>query len=327
MRLSLWLLSPLLALFVTEPASRAPRRPMAPARATGATAAPTDCGRCHDAIFDEWQSSAHALAFTDPHYQQALRGKNRPEFCHGCHAPAPVLDRVGRPPRAREQQREHGITCASCHEHQGTVHGPFGAETSAHPTIRDPLFQAPGSNALCRSCHDTAIADVLPLGREFVAAGLESKGQSCVGCHMRERTRPIAIDPASGEPAGPVRKGRSHTLLGPTDAEFCGSAFAFAARRSGGRLQVDIHNRAGHGIPGLVRRREFPVSLQQRDAQGRTLAEHRLVFSSDNRLLADEVRRLWLDSRPGVVALSVRVDHLFDGKTIATVVDQTLEIQ
>ena len=49
-----------------------------------------DCAACHRAFAEEWAESLHALAWVDPHYQEALRGKRRPQACYGCHVPAPM---------------------------------------------------------------------------------------------------------------------------------------------------------------------------------------------------------------------------------------------
>lgn len=291
-----------------------------------ARADPAACGACHRAIHGEWQDSAHGRAFTDPIYRKAIARVPRPEQCHGCHAPESVLDRLGKMPRTRTERLDDGITCSSCHEQGGAVHGPFGAETAAHASVKDPVFSDKGSIALCSGCHDKRIADVLPLAKEFAAAGLAEKGKSCAGCHMPEITRPLAVDPATGAPSGPPRPGRSHELLGPADAEFCERAFAFRAERAGDRVLVFVKNRAGHGVPGLAAMREFPVALAVRDASGKALREHRLVFSGDNRLLVEEERRIEIAGAAGAVAVDVAVDHVFQGKIVATVLRRTLHL-
>ena len=151
-----------------------------PARAPAASS-PAACGRCHPTILQEWQGTAHASAWTSPTYQKSLQGKEHAHYCHGCHAPGSVLDRLGHRPQVRDHDRDHGIGCASCHQRGDTIHGPFGTTTEAHPTERDLTFTERGSTALCASCHALAIADVLPLAAEFAAANLAAKGRSCVG--------------------------------------------------------------------------------------------------------------------------------------------------
>lgn len=305
--------------------ARCAQDPMRPAQD------PQACGKCHEAVHGEWRDSAHARAFTDPRYRQALAGRREPERCVPCHAPASVLGRLGQLPRSRQDRRDDGVDCASCHLRGEVVHGPRGTATGAHATVDDPVFARRASTALCRGCHDMRIADVLPLAREFERAA-STADESCVGCHMPSQNRPPARDP-DGTEVAPARQGRSHRLLGPTDAAFCASAFTFrlaAAPPVGAEKAPGLHafvgNAAGHGIPGLARGREFAIVLTLRDANGKSLHDHRLVLSGSNRLLVDEERRLALPRPAAAVAMHVRVDHVVDGRTIATIVDKEMEL-
>jgi hypothetical protein len=138
--------------------------------------------------------------------------------------------------------------------------------------------------------------------------------------------RAAARDPATGAAAGAVRRGRSHRLLGPADAEFCASAFTLRVEHAGGRNWLLLGNGAGHGVPGLARLRAFPVRLTLLDAAGQGRGAVAFSISSDNRLLADEERRIALPAAAGAVALRIEVDHVFAGRKLAMVVDQTLRL-
>jgi Cytochrome c554 and c-prime len=305
-----------------------------PVSSTGATAAPVQdpdaastCGMCHVEIHREWQGSAHAQAWNDPIYQKALKGREKAHLCHPCHIPDSALERLGQKPRTRTSHLDEGVTCIACHKQADALHGPFDLKTDAHPTVRDPSFVARESVALCSGCHDLRIADVLPVAKEFMASGLPAQGKTCTGCHMPAVERPLAIAPATGKPAGEARKGRSHALLGPGNAEFCKRAFEFAVDVAADKLTLHVRNKAGHGVPGLVRQRSFPMVFTQLDAAGKVLDTRRFTVSSDNRLLVEEDRRVELVRKPGAVALSVEVDHVFMGKTVATLVQQRLELE
>jgi len=315
------------ASFAAAPATPADatRRP-AERPCQGPDPAAASCGRCHPAVHAEWSDSAHAKAFTDPVFRRQLATRRVASHCLPCHVPAAVLDRLGKMPGQRSERRDEGVTCVACHLRNGVIHGPNGGETDAHRTIKDLTFSRRGSFSLCTSCHDSRIADVLPLGREFSAAGLADDDQSCIGCHMDSVRRAPARDAATGKPLGATRNGRSHRLRGPGDVEFCASAFDFGVERGQRGLIVTLANGAGHGVPGLARLRSFPIRLAAVDAAGEELAVHELTISWEDRLLVGEERRIELRSPPLAVAVHIVVDHVFDGRQAANIIDQTLEL-
>lgn len=273
--------------------------------------AAADCARCHAEIAAEWQGSAHARAFTDPVWKKAAAATTDPQRCTGCHAPEPVQRRLGRPPEARADERVHGVSCVACHEHRGSIQGPFGTMVDGHAADANPLFASSSSVHLCASCHDTRIGPVLPLARDFRNSSHARAGKSCVNCHMPRLERTIATDPATGKPSGPVREGRSHELLGPTDVDFAASAFAVEARRVGERVRVAISNLAGHRVPGLVGR-SFEFEVEQ-FAGERSLGSDTIRLTAENLLLVDEERRFRLQLRVGSTAAVVRVRHVLSG--------------
>jgi hypothetical protein len=287
-----------------------------------ATTAP-GCADCHHEIHEEWRLSRHATAFTDATYQSALKGLEAPERCHGCHAPVPVLARFGRPPRARAEDAHEGITCASCHATRRGIAGPFGAPTDAHESENHPAFSEKGSVHLCSSCHDLRIGPVLPLGRDFRDADLESRGKSCVGCHMPSVRRAIAFDPDTGRATGPERRGRSHALRGPADPEFAASAFKIVARPDGDRIELSVGNRAGHRVPGLETR-QFRFELVQRDAGGAEVARHAMTFDAENPLRAAETRRFRYPKSDRTVRVEIIGSHVH-GREPSTIFE-TLDV-
>lgn len=292
-----------------------------------APTAPAECGRCHTEIHREWQGSAHATAFTDPIFQKSLQRRRQPAHCLPCHVPERVLERLGNMPRARAQQHEHGITCVACHDNGAGMQGPFDCDTQAHPTQKNAAFTDQGSTALCASCHATAIADVLPLARDFAGSSLPGRGKTCAGCHMPELVRALAVDPQRGTASGPQRGGRSHQLLGPGDPAFCKDAFALRLERRADGLQLAVRNAAGHRVPGIARVRSFPIAIRLRDGKGRQLHERQIVVSSDDPLLVDEERQILLPDEPGTAVVEVSIDHVFHGKTVANLIRRELKLQ
>lgn len=276
-----------------------------------------DCAACHRAQAEEWSESLHALAWVDPHYREELGRMRRPEGCHGCHAPEPLhLGDLGAKPAPRDgagEPRALGISCRSCHQGpDGTILGPFGAPTDAHPSVQSPSFMKEGRDALCAACHRTTVGPVLGVARDFEASGLAARGRSCVSCHMPAEPRPAAV-PQDGPP-GPERVTRSHRVLGPWDREFLAEAFELSARAEvgpdGPRTVLVVENGAGHRVPGLLTR-SFAVEARLLDGEGATLAEGALEIDARNHLPVDAPLELALPGRGARVA--VRVLHRAPG--------------
>jgi nitrate/TMAO reductase-like tetraheme cytochrome c subunit len=282
------------------------------------------CGMCHKDFYQEWKGRAHANSWTDPIHQAAIAKVKSPEACHNCHIPQQVLKKLGRKPEVRTDRRDEGVTCVACHKSGDKIHGPFGAQTDAHPGEKDPAFQS-GSTHLCASCHSTKIGPVLPVARDFLEAKMEEKGKSCVGCHMPEIERHLAISPATGKPTGEKRKTRDHRVLGPGDPDYCAKAFALAAVKDGKDAVLSVRNEAGHRVPGLMLR-EFVFRVRQLDAAGKDLASGSVTLSHENELRAAETREFRFALAAGAATLAVEVDHVFQGKVVATVRKETLPL-
>ena len=288
------------------------------------------CGMCHKAIFNEWDGAKHSQAWNDKVYQAAIKKKKRKKTCYSCHIPDRVLARVGRKPKTRPISKEklyhEGVTCVSCHEKDGAIPGPYGAKTDAHKSVKDPLFTDANSSSLCLSCHKTKIDVVLPVGKDFEKAGLAAKGKSCAGCHMPEVTRHLAVSLTTGKPIGEKRKGRSHKLLGPDDAEFCATAFKLSAAKKDGRLVLTIMNEAGHRVPGL-RTREFHFLVVQKDKAGKKLLDKKINVNSENGLMVEESREFPLELAAGVASVEVAIEHHFMDKLVATIKTHKLSVE
>ena len=293
------------------------RRDDAPPPAAGRCAgtAPTaagSCADCHAPIATEWAASAHAKAFTEPRWRAALARLAQPERCHGCHAPEPVQNRLGRPPATRRENQDAGVDCAACHEHRGALTGPFGSSAEGHSADANPLFRGAESVHLCAACHDTRIGPVLPLVRDWRASRAAARGETCVRCPMPREERSVAFDPVGGAATGPLREGRSHALLGPSDPDFAASAFDVGIAKRGARLELSITNLAGHRVPGLVGR-SFEFELVQRDAGARELGRGLTAISAENPLFVDETRRFRFAAETGVRSAVLTLSHVFAG--------------
>ena len=272
---------------------------------------PPSCGDCHRAIAKEWAASAHARSWTDELYQAALKTKRRPRSCWSCHIPGSVLARLPRKPKARTEDRELGVHCLSCHVKDGKVHGPFGAETEAHESVKSEVF-AKGRSDLCLACHKTRVGPVLPVGKDFLASPLPGKGKSCRDCHMPRVERPLASDPKTGEPSGPVRVGRGHRILGPSDPKFLRKAFRATQVLREGVWSLRLENRAGHRIPGLLLR-AFEVRFRLLDSEGKEKDSSVKIIDGKNPLpFGGSLDHAFENVEDGM-RIEITVDHLFGG--------------
>lgn len=139
------------------------------------------CGRCHEAVAEQWRASAHAFSsFSNPIYRvsvDAIRaevGNKESRFCAGCHDVALLVDGAMDHEVAADDPRAHaGITCRTCHgvtgvtsDGNGSYHMrgdpiPLPADGDAASVERHK--QAVNRDALgfklCGSCHRSFLDD------------------------------------------------------------------------------------------------------------------------------------------------------------------------
>jgi nitrate/TMAO reductase-like tetraheme cytochrome c subunit len=259
------------------------------------------CGTCHADVREEWLSTAHAISWKDEAYREALKEKSRPQTCHGCHTPKPLLPAtlVARA-EARSELQDLGIDCTSCHSaSDGAVLGPAGRPSSAHTARASDYMTEKNSSALCSVCHATNIGPVVGIAKDYETSKQAERGRSCIGCHMQVVER----KPAQGAPEGAAAyKGRSHAIQTPRDPAFLARAFELKLAVDGKRSVVTIRNLAGHRVPGLIGR-EVQFQAEVLDAQGKKLASGEVVFDAQRYLPVDQSADITL----GAVGQKVRV--------------------
>jgi hypothetical protein len=210
-----------------------------------------ECATCHQAFFDEWSTSIHSQAWTDPYFQVDSVFDGNLQVCKNCHIPLdlqqehkvvgfndtekwqPILE----PNPLFDPKLQHeGVTCAVCHLRDGKILGPYGAENAAHP-----VEKLANPNEICFKCHvvggnrwDTfyrlppcgtvaeisatpgATKDVPPVSvANTVGHEAVAPGDAsldCIQCHMPLVERPVV-------PGGEVRKVRAHLWRGGHDPE------------------------------------------------------------------------------------------------------------
>ena len=254
-----------------------------------------ECGKCHREIYEEWKSSYHAQAFTDPFFRAYWRKDGEVWICLNCHTPLanqqPAL--ITEVPRNRVEKavtapnpdydqalQQEGITCAGCHVRDGVILGPFDDSVAPHPTQFDPKFR---TTEICYRCHQVPkgplqFYDVGPCGTfpEYEGAYFtQQRNMICQSCHMPEVQRPMAD-------GGPIRQGRKHLWRGGHDPEQIKSAVAVQLAADPPQPHPGqpttftltlINAGAGHKLPTGDPDRYFTVEFRVVDRTGRVMKE------------------------------------------------------
>ena len=272
-----------------------------------------DCGQCHREIYEEWKTSYHAQAYTDPFFRAYWRKDGEVWICLNCHTPLanqqPAL--ITEIPRSRVEKavkapnpdydqalQQEGITCAGCHVRDGVILGPFDDSVAPHPTQFDPRFR---TTEICYRCHQVPkgpfqFYNVGPCGTFPEYEGTyfaRERGLICQSCHMPEIERPMAE-------GGPIRRGRQHLWRGGHDPEQIKSALAVQLAADppqphpGGPTTFTltlINAGAGHKLPTGDPDRYFTVEFRVVDGSGRVVKDQ-----------ADSMGR-WILWQPVIVEL------------------------
>ncbi|MCO4772341.1 MAG: hypothetical protein KDA24_20065 [Deltaproteobacteria bacterium] len=167
------------------------------------------CNGCHAEIHDQWASSGHAHASTNPVYVAARGALGDPPLCDECHLPLEnqratlpkgpgALGRTDRQPNPNWSATlaTEGVTCAACHVRDGVIHGPrdLAPERAPHPVKRDESIKTAEA---CAFCHQAALPGgeehpFLDTVGEWRRSPFAENGVSCQDCHMTRTSGAIA---------------------------------------------------------------------------------------------------------------------------------------
>jgi HEAT repeat protein len=224
--------------------------------------ASAECRACHPEVWDEWASSHHAIAYTNPEVQKLSRNF-RDRDCLPCHASRPVFETgLGNRVLEREVRLEEGVDCFTCHQFKNAM---LGSPERLDGGSRAPCNPLPYAGirdlGLCSPCHDQHKVMQDWLATEY-ATGPARK--DCLDCHM-----PAAGRRATAERAAYV--GRSHRFPAAHDPAMLRQALATSARvdERTGRLLIEVTNvGAGHAMPADERHRAVDLVVTLRDGAG-----------------------------------------------------------
>jgi len=198
------------------------------AQETSSYAGPEACKGCHAQLYETWQSTRHAHAFSSPIFQRDWQAEGSDFTCLECHTTG--FD-VSNSTYAHE-----GVTCESCHGpfqpgHPKTLMPVTPDEelcSTCHKTTTDEWRASPhfGASIQCQACHNPhsqtpRAATVTELCtnchkemKDTFAHGTHSEaGLECSNCHMY--TSPRTEDPIMGlVPTGHTFTVGSETCIG-----------------------------------------------------------------------------------------------------------------
>jgi hypothetical protein len=136
----------------------------ADSQSSGPYTGPETCKTCHPELYDTWQSTRHANAFSSPIFQRDWQAEGSDFTCLECHT-------TGYDSAAGSYAHE-GVTCESCH----------GAFQPGHP--ESPMPITPDAE-LCSDCHKSTTD-------EWRASPHHAADIQCQACHNPHSQTPRA---------------------------------------------------------------------------------------------------------------------------------------
>ena len=280
-----------------------------------------ECGKCHIDIYQEWTTSDHAHAYTNPHFRAATDDYAFGE-CLNCHAPEPVL--TAHTPAVRQAEREEAVTCVACHLDQGELCGPLEptGKVQPHPIgVRPEVY---GDAGICGRCHQGT-------WEEWAAVVQEKR--TCQQCHMPEITRKMTQ--ASGGFSNLIvameheTAQRRHVFAIPT-ADSTGELIELEVRRVETGVEVRLYNRLPHSLPtGDYGFRVLVLEITALDGQGGESALAQMELAPETKT-AIPAQGTWNHSAAvpeGSRSLRVRLRRLsYDDQTVLNLLDRTVEL-
>ncbi len=288
--LALWLSFPL-----SSPAGQSPDYPPA-----------TICATCHQATYESWARTFHALSVIDPVFVEALErtgkelGRQGRELCLMCHSPTTNLsgDFDLSDPISKE-----GVTCSFCHsvtaiDHEARrdrfTNEPARLKTDGAASISDRHSESHDimMNAeFCAGCHEWVNAlglRVLSTYSEWKESFFAGKKIACQQCHMPQ-------SPGGGqEGSKTMRPTNLHFQMGGHSQDQLVVAAQLDVTAEVGekeiRLAVAVTNaKAGHKLPTGIPNRKMKLLVELYDRQGLLLDSRTVVYS---RVIADAQGRV-----------------------------------
>lgn len=245
----------------------------------------------HQEIYDEWKTTIHSDAHTDPYYQVDFVFDGSQQICLNCHTPLvnqqenlvlgfndqEKLDPILAPnPDFDSDLQKEGVTCVVCHVKDGVIVGPYGSKNDAHPSRKGNDFTNGAS--VCRRCHMVSghnrwdVFMKLPPCGNFAVIEESGKKIDCVKCHMPSISRPLAD-------GGKIRSGGKHLWRGGHDQNAVRKALKVelkeaTAASANRKFTLSLTNiGTEHRLPTGAPDRHLEISFRVYDAKKKLINE------------------------------------------------------
>lgn len=187
------------------------------------------CG-CHSALMDQWDTTMHAKALSDPIYLLKLAEGNKATdgaigpFCQECHGPIAVMSGEIKNLDTATKQSQEGVTCDFCHKVNGTE-SPLGNTSATLDTESGKLAQFKDAKSpvhatkysqfhetaeFCGTCHNVDHPGngmhLEATYSEWKAGPYAQEGIVCQDCHMTPGPGVTKPNPGSAAGGGPERE-------------------------------------------------------------------------------------------------------------------------
>jgi hypothetical protein len=222
------------------------------------------CKECHEAIYDEFQQSAHAQSYFSDELHRKIAEKADPEHydCAPCHMPAAknLADLVSgsAKPDSRDVRQSDGVSCFFCHtiayvkkahdfnrnlparQAKGYKPSLFGSlvnpdESDKHSSLKSPIYM----DMACKGCHSHKVNENNVT--IFRAMHESDNSRGCIRCHMPKV--PGGVEKMDKRGRG---EHRLHSFPGIRDPEFRKSGYALSVEKGDDGIVVTLTNKMPH---------------------------------------------------------------------------------
>ena len=238
------------------------------------------CNECHEKIYEEYQTSAHAKGYFNDELHRTIADKvSTKEYdCATCHMPmADNIDALisgnARPDKSNKTHTD-AISCFFCHtiayvktahdkninikarqaeNFKPTLYGRLDRpdDSDKHSSSKNPIY----GKKVCMGCHSHEVNDNNVT--IFRGMGKQENSIKCIECHMPEIS-------GGAEKMDKRARGRhaSHKFLGIYDEEFRATGVDINISTTQNSIEVKLTNKMGHPLivqPARVKYLEVKV--------------------------------------------------------------------